>query len=188
MTEKYGSGRFCSRSCANSRSLSEETKQKISDGINKTNNSKRANGISLRAKNIFIETDTGQISRISCYEKYLLNPDRCSYCNAPLPYERRYNSTCSYECKCKLFSKQMTEKIIKNGGNLNSKIANYKSGTYKGIRCDSSYELAFLVYNLENGINITRNTRGFKYFYNNEEHTYYPDFIVNDTYIELKNY
>lgn len=30
MTEKYGSGRFCSRSCANSHTHSEQTKQKIS--------------------------------------------------------------------------------------------------------------------------------------------------------------
>lgn len=30
MTEKYGSGRFCSKSCANTRHHSQETKQKIS--------------------------------------------------------------------------------------------------------------------------------------------------------------
>lgn len=33
--EKFGSGRFCSRQCANSRNHSEETKQKISDSIKK---------------------------------------------------------------------------------------------------------------------------------------------------------
>lgn len=47
MTEKYGSGRFCSRACANSKQHSEETKQKIQastksyynseEGINKLN-------------------------------------------------------------------------------------------------------------------------------------------------------
>lgn len=35
MTEKFGSGRFCSRSCANSREHSEETKQKIKYSITK---------------------------------------------------------------------------------------------------------------------------------------------------------
>lgn len=29
VTEKYGSGRFCSRACANTRKHSDETKQKI---------------------------------------------------------------------------------------------------------------------------------------------------------------
>ena len=33
--DKFGSGRFCSRSCANSHNHSEETKAKISASINK---------------------------------------------------------------------------------------------------------------------------------------------------------
>lgn len=33
MTEKFGSGRFCSRACANSRVLSEETKEKIGNKL-----------------------------------------------------------------------------------------------------------------------------------------------------------
>lgn len=37
MTEKFGAGRFCSRACANKRNHSEDTKQKISDSINKFN-------------------------------------------------------------------------------------------------------------------------------------------------------
>ena len=36
MTEKFGSGRFCSRSCANSKSHSEETKMKIKTSIHRT--------------------------------------------------------------------------------------------------------------------------------------------------------
>lgn len=38
MTEKYGSGRFCSRACANSREHSEETKQKIHNTLHQTLN------------------------------------------------------------------------------------------------------------------------------------------------------
>ena len=36
MTEKFGSGRFCSRSCANTRQHSKETKNKISSSNKKT--------------------------------------------------------------------------------------------------------------------------------------------------------
>lgn len=40
MTEKFGSGRFCSKSCANSRSHTENTKEKISDSLKDYNNTK----------------------------------------------------------------------------------------------------------------------------------------------------
>ena len=33
--EKFGSGRFCSRACANTRTHSAETKERIRQGINK---------------------------------------------------------------------------------------------------------------------------------------------------------
>lgn len=36
MIEKYGSGRFCSRECANSRNRSEQTKTKIKNTLNQT--------------------------------------------------------------------------------------------------------------------------------------------------------
>ena len=35
MTEKFGSGRFCSRACANARDISDETKEKISKSLSK---------------------------------------------------------------------------------------------------------------------------------------------------------
>ena len=41
MIEKFGSGRFCSRTCANSHKHSEETKQKIFMQIRKYNNPKK---------------------------------------------------------------------------------------------------------------------------------------------------
>jgi len=61
-------------------------------------------------------------------------------------------------------------------------------GRYKDIWCDSSYELIYLVYCLDNNINIIRNKDYFPYFYNNEKHNYLPDFYLpdTDTYIELK--
>lgn len=40
MTKKFGSGRFCSRSCANTRKHSEETKSKLSNA-NKNSTSNR---------------------------------------------------------------------------------------------------------------------------------------------------
>ena len=46
MTEKFGSGRFCSRACANSRMHSEETKKKISKSLSISDNANSINTIS----------------------------------------------------------------------------------------------------------------------------------------------
>lgn len=65
-----------------------------------------------------------------------------------------------------------------------------KSGYYKGFWCDSSWELAYVIYCLDHNIKIKRNNSGFSYFFKNEEHTYYPDFYNIDTkeYIEIKGF
>ena len=62
-------------------------------------------------------------------------------------------------------------------------------GWYKGYFCDSTWELAFLIYCLDNNINIVRNTVKYKYTINNEQHYYLPDFIINNKdVIEIKGY
>lgn len=63
-----------------------------------------------------------------------------------------------------------------------------KKGWYKGYWCDSSWELAFVIYNLEHDIQFKRNTEGFEYEYEGEIHRYYPDFIIKDIYYEIKGY
>lgn len=64
-----------------------------------------------------------------------------------------------------------------------------KRGYYKGIHCDSTYELAFIIYCLDHNINIKRCDLVFKYIYNNAEHKYYPDFIIDDNLIiEIKGF
>lgn len=65
----------------------------------------------------------------------------------------------------------------------------YKWGYYRGIRCDSSWELAFLVFNLENNINIQRCTEHFFYVDSeNKSRKYTPDFLLDDIYIEIKGW
>lgn len=62
-----------------------------------------------------------------------------------------------------------------------------KSGWYKGYHCDSSWELAFVIYHLDHKIPFVRNREGFKYEFEGKIHRYYPDFIYEDgTYIEIK--
>ena len=62
-----------------------------------------------------------------------------------------------------------------------------KKGWYKGYWCDSSWELAYVIYNLQHGIKFERNKQGFEYEYNGQIHKFYPDFILEDrTYVEIK--
>jgi hypothetical protein len=64
-----------------------------------------------------------------------------------------------------------------------------KQGTYCGYRCQSSWELAWVVYNIDHNIKFSRNKKGFEYTFNNKVRKYYPDFILEDgTYIEIKGY
>lgn len=61
-------------------------------------------------------------------------------------------------------------------------------GWYKGFWCDSSWELAFVIFNLEMGNKIERNKKFFEYDYNGKTYKYYPDFLLNDEYVEIKGY
>jgi len=75
-----------------------------------------------------------------------------------------------------------------SGGIKQGSVKNYKSGWYKGFWCDSSYELAYLIYCLENDIKIERNKEGFEYVFECKKHLFYPDFIVEGKYVEIKNF
>lgn len=63
-----------------------------------------------------------------------------------------------------------------------------KSGWYKNIYCDSSWELAFLFYHLDNNLNIKRCKDKRKYIFEGIEHTYTPDFETDEGIIEIKGY
>lgn len=63
----------------------------------------------------------------------------------------------------------------------------YKYGTYKGYYCDSSWELAFLMYHLDKGDEVIRNTESFNYIStDNKCRRFFPDFKIGNTYFEIK--
>lgn len=64
----------------------------------------------------------------------------------------------------------------------------FKHRWYKGYWCDSSWELAFIMYNLDHDIKFERNEQGFNYWYNGNFRRFYPDFIIDGEYIEIKGY
>lgn len=88
----------------------------------------------------------------------------------------------------KQHTEESKKKIAKFGG-IRQGSGRGKHGWYKGYWCDSSWELAWVIYNLEHDIQFSRNKTGFEYIYNNKKYKFFPDFITNDnTYIEIKGY
>lgn len=67
---------------------------------------------------------------------------------------------------------------------------NNKRGYYKDYWCDSSWELAYVIYCEDHNIEVVRNTKYFPYIFNGKERSYFPDFWLPqfDTYVEVKGY
>ena len=63
---------------------------------------------------------------------------------------------------------------------------NAKQGWYNGIHCDSTWELAFLVYYKEHNLYIERCKEQYDFIWENKIHKYIPDFITDEGIIEIK--
>ena len=161
----YGSGRFCNRQCAtiygntHRPKRSAESKKKTSISVK---NSIKCQIAAERSRKIY----------------------HCKYCNKEFFISdirdisgRLY---CSKECKHKYLSEHT--------GGYREGSGRGKQGWYKGIHCDSSWELAYLVYHLDHNLYIERCKEKRQYVWNNKQHTYYPDFITDDGIIEIKGY
>jgi hypothetical protein len=63
-----------------------------------------------------------------------------------------------------------------------------KKGWYKGFFCDSSWELAYVIFCLDHDVSIKRNTEKRQYLFKDKVKNYIPDFIVETDLIEIKGY
>jgi hypothetical protein len=90
--------------------------------------------------------------------------------------------------KEELRRKKISETMKKNplSGGLRHGSGRGKKGWYKGYWCDSTWELAWVIYQLDNGKIPVRNKEGFKYIIDGVEKTYYPDFILDNIFYEIK--
>lgn len=114
----------------------------------------------------------------------------CEYCGKK--YEVKSKSKfCCKDCRNKSKYNKLSNiaKKCNFGGYYQNSIKKHHKGNYKGIHCDSSWELAYLVYNLEHNIPIKRCNIKRKYLFEGIEKTYFPDFIINNNQIvEIKGY
>jgi hypothetical protein len=149
----FGSGKYCSKSCANSRTFSKESIEK-----------KR-----LANKNQ-IPWNVGKTYKTKT------TISKCLHCGGDIEHwkstPKKYHSEC----------------WLKASGGHRKGSGVGKSGWYKGYWCDSSYELAWIIYQLEHNKSFERNKVRYEYEWNGKIKEYIPDFIQNDDIIEIKGY
>lgn len=99
------------------------------------------------------------------------------------------NKACSLSCKKDAYDKGLYDLKGKSGGYRKGS-GRGKSGWYNGIWCDSSYELAWVMYHLDHNTSFERNQESFQYEYNGTTHLYYPDFRLKDgdELVEIKGF
>ena len=86
---------------------------------------------------------------------------------------------------CRSDKKFCSLKCVKSGG-LRLGSGRAKTGWYNGIYCGSTYELAFLIWHLDNNIQIKRCDKIFEYEYEGKNRKYFPDFEIGDQIYEIK--
>lgn len=117
----------------------------------------------------------------------------CEYCGKIYNINKNWKSVkyCCNECLTISRHNKLSRAAIKNefgGLNSNTTHKNYKRGYYKGIWCDSSWELAFVVYHLDKNIKIERNYKYKEYTFDNNVYKFYPDFVIDGKLYEIKGF
>lgn len=163
-------------------------KQEFNEGKYKKTCSRHCAAI-LTAKNTNLEEKNNKISN-SFYNKEIKKYRNCDWCGKEYKIISK-SKFCCIECRNKSKYNKLSNiaKKCNFGGYYQNSIKKHHKGNYKGIHCDSSWELAYLVYNLEHNIPIKRCNIKRKYIFEGIEKTYFPDFIINDNQIvEIKGY
>ena len=84
-----------------------------------------------------------------------------------------------------------TKKIWKQNGRMGGYrkgAGRGKKGYYNGLYCMSTWELAWVVYQLDHNQIVEQCKERFNYTMNGEVHHYTPDFIIDGVYYEIKNW
>lgn len=86
---------------------------------------------------------------------------------------------------------------VRQSGCLKGKVGGYrknsgrgKMGWYKGYWCQSSWELAWVIFMLDNNKKFIRNLQGFDYIFEGKVRKFFPDFYIQEEgyYIEIKGW
>lgn len=112
-----------------------------------------------------------------------------SVLKASLTYKERVTKGLIQTWKGRNHSEETKQKISKNCDRTPRNGSGIgKRGSYKGNWYHSTWELAWAIYNIDNGITFERNFKSFDYEFEDKNRKYYPDFIKDEKYIEIKGF
>lgn len=124
--------------------------------------------------------------------KYKDEARQCKTCRGIFKTTYKEQKYCSYDCRVtnNNYAKEIYRRRALNNsfGGFRQGYVKGKKGWYKGIYCDSSWELAYIIHCQANGKSIERCKEIRKYIFEEKEHQYHPDFIVDGTIVEVKGY
>lgn len=178
---------FCSKSCATSYSGSCANPKNISFGTKNANKRLHVIQCSKCKKDLKVSLC---VTKKLC-DDCLSFTGKCCICGKDFITKNRRRKTCCKEHEKVLRAKSFSDnqKITHSCGGYRKGAGHGKKGWYKGYWCDSSWELAWVIYNLDHGIKFERCKEKFEYEFEGKKHNYYPDFKLEDgTYIEIKGY
>lgn len=172
---KYDIGKYrhtCSAKCAHKLSTMNTDKENRN---NKISNS--LIGRKIENKHPITNRPLKKYICVHCGKNYTLKEyESQKYCS----------KECAKEHKHILLSEAAKRRGI--GGFVENSINACYQGIYKGIKCDSSWELAFILWNEMQGKSVQRYKGYLTYTFEDKLCKYYPDFIVDDKIYEIKGY
>jgi hypothetical protein len=170
---------FCSNPCARS-FATQEKREEINQKISESLKGRPFTGFKDKS-----EEEEKQIRRQKPREVV-----QCPVCDVTFEIVPGSKIFCSDECWRKDQANGYQFSTKPDGGVGQGQTKNFHSGKYKGIWCDSSWELAWVVFGFDFEVELHRVKRSFLYKYNGKKHEYFPDFYLPsiDMYVEVKNY
>jgi hypothetical protein len=170
--------RFCNRSCSAS-FTNKQRKPRSQDSRNRTSRSVKTAIDGTAPEELYRRKKVSAIHSAS--RKLIIVDKSCVICSTIFTPSNRnaVRQTCSTECQRTLAQNNALKQKVHGGG---------KKGRYRGFHCDSTYELAYLIYHLDHNIPITRCDEIRDYIYREKNCKYQPDFIVGGEIIEIKGY
>jgi len=161
----YGSGRFCSRNCANSRTWSSSDRKKKSESAKK----------SLRVQEALKKAiKKSPVNKVKL--ERIINV--CNVCNGDIQTNVKRNQTYHKECWYSI------------AGGYRKGSGRSKGSYYREQWFDSDFEIEVAKFLDDNNIQWIRNTQRFYYIWNGKKTYYIPDFYLKDyqLFLETKGY
>lgn len=166
--------KFCGKECKSKKSLAQHELRCKNNPDRKDYIKEGFNSVGSKTWNKGLTKETDERMKL-IVEKYVKNEK--------LGLHKSHTHPHTDETK-KHLSIVMTEYNHSN----NRRNSHGKHGYFDGIYFMSTWELAFYIFSKSHGHNIIRCSERFRYELNGKYHYYTPDFIEDDTFIEVKGW